>query len=38
MLLGGVAWEGRPWALFGLNAAYSFLSLLLIAMIIAYLR
>jgi Protein of unknown function (DUF1761) len=38
MLFGGVAWEGRPWALFGLNAAYSFLSLLLIAMIVQYLR
>jgi hypothetical protein len=38
MLLGGVAWEGRPWALFGLNAAHAFLSLLLIAMIIQYVR
>src|SRR5262245_26927228 len=38
MLLGGVAWEGKPWALFALNASYSFLMLLLIAMIIQYLR
>ena len=38
MLLGGVAWEGRPWALFGLNAAHAFLSLQIIAMIIAYIR
>jgi len=38
MLLSAVAWEGRPWALFGLNAAYYFLNLQLIAMIIAYVR
>jgi Protein of unknown function (DUF1761) len=38
MLLSGVSWEGKPWALFWLNAAYAFLNLLLIAMIIQYLR
>jgi len=38
MLLGAVAWEGRPWALFGLNAVHAFLSLQLIAMILAYMR
>jgi hypothetical protein len=38
MLLGGVAWEGKGWPLFGLNAAYCFFHLQLIAMIIAYLR
>ena len=36
MLLGTVAWEGRSWKLFGLNAAYHFLNLQLIAMIVAY--
>lgn len=38
MLLGAVAWERRSWPLFGLNAAYHFLNLQLIAMIVAYLR
>ena len=38
MLFGGVAWEGKPWALFWLNAAHAFLSLQIIAMIIAYVR
>jgi len=38
MNLSGVAWEGKPWALFGLNVAYCFLNLLLIALIIQYLR
>ena len=36
--LGGVAWEGKSWPLFGLNAAHSFLSLQIVAMIIAYVR
>lgn len=35
MLLGTVAWEGRPWGLFGLNAAYYFLNLQIVAMILA---
>lgn len=38
MLLGTVAWEGRSWSLFGLNAAYHFANLQLIAMILAYWR
>jgi Protein of unknown function (DUF1761) len=38
MLLGSVAWEGRPWALFGLNAAYHFINLQIIGMILAYWR
>jgi hypothetical protein len=38
MLLASVAWERRPWALFGLNAAYHFLNLQIIAMILAYWR
>jgi uncharacterized protein DUF1761 len=38
MLLSGVAWEGKGWPLFGLNVAYAFLNLQLIAMIIAYIR
>jgi hypothetical protein len=38
MLLSAVAWEGKGWALFGINAAYAFLNLQLIAMIIAYIR
>ncbi|HTQ75718.1 MAG TPA: DUF1761 domain-containing protein [Burkholderiales bacterium] len=36
--LGGVAWEGKSWPLFGLNAAHSFFSLQIVAMIIAYIR
>jgi hypothetical protein len=35
MLLGTVAWEGRTWGLFGLNAANHFLTLQIIAMILA---
>ena len=38
MLLGAVAWEGRSWSLFGLNGAYHFFNLQLIAMILAYWR
>ena len=38
ILLGAVAWEGRNWSLFGLNAAYHFLNLQLIAMILAHWR
>jgi hypothetical protein len=38
MLLGSVAWEGRSWRLFGLNAAYHFVNLQLIAMILAHWR
>jgi hypothetical protein len=38
MLLASVAWEGRPWALFGLNAAYHFINLQIIAMILAFWR
>jgi len=38
MLLGAVAWENRPWKLFGLNAAYNFINLQIIAMILAYWR
>jgi len=38
LLLGSVAWEGRPWGLFGLNAAYHFINLQLIAMILAHWR
>ena len=38
MLLAAVAWEGRSWALFGLNAAYHFVNLQIIAMILAHWR
>lgn len=38
MLLGSVAWEGRPWGLYGLNAAYHFINLQIIAMILAFWR
>ena len=38
MLLSQVAWEGRSWKLFALNAAYHFLNLQLIAMIVAHWR
>ena len=38
MQLSAVAWEGKGWGLFGINAAYAFLNLQLIAMIIAYIR
>jgi len=36
ILLSTVAWERKPWALFGLNAAYYFLNLQLIATILTY--
>jgi hypothetical protein len=36
--LSGVAWAGNPWSLFGINKAYCFLNLLLIALIIQYIR
>ncbi len=38
MLLGGVAWERKPWALFALNAAYAFLNLQLIGMVLAFMH
>ncbi len=38
LLLVTVAWEGKSWSLFGLNAAYHFLNLQIIAMILAYWR
>ena len=38
MQLSAVAWEGKGWGLFGINAAYCFLNLQLIAMILAYMR
>ncbi len=38
LLLGSVAWEGRSWSLFGLNAAYHLVNLQLIAMILAHWR
>jgi hypothetical protein len=38
MLLGSVAWEKRSWKLFGLNAAFHFLNLQLVAMILAHWR
>ena len=38
LLLGSVAWEGRSWGLFGLNAAYHFVNLQVIAMILAHWR
>ena len=38
MLLGTVAWENRGWKLFGLNAAYHFANLQLVAMILAHWR
>ena len=38
MLLGSIAWEGRSWGLFAINAAYHFVNLQLIAMILAYWR
>ncbi len=34
--LNGVAWEKKSWKLFGINTAYRFLSLLLVAMILAH--
>ena len=38
MLLGGVAWEGRSWKLFGINAGYHFVTLLAAGMILAFWR
>jgi hypothetical protein len=38
MLLGQTAWERKSWTLFALNAAYHFLNLQVIAMILAYWR
>ena len=38
MLLGGVAWEGRSWKLFGINAGYHFVTLLAAAMILVFWR
>jgi hypothetical protein len=38
LLLGAIAWEGKSWTLFGINAAYHFLNLQIIAMILAYWR
>jgi uncharacterized protein DUF1761 len=38
MQLSTVAWEGRSWALYGLNIAYAFLNLQIIAMILQYMR
>ena len=38
MLLSQVAWENRGWALFGLNAAYHFVNLQVVAMILAHWR
>lgn len=38
MLLAGVAWEGRPWKLFGLNAAYHFVALQIMGAILAFWR
>ena len=36
LLFGSVTWEGRPWKLFALNAAYYFLNLQLISAILTY--
>lgn len=36
MGLSSVAWEGRSWKLFGLNMAYAFINLQIIAMILAH--
>jgi hypothetical protein len=38
LFLNAVAWEGRSWGLFGLNVAYHFFNLQIIAMILAYWR
>ena len=34
--LGGVAWEKKSWKLFGINTGYHFVSLLVVAMILAH--
>jgi len=36
LLFGSVTWEGRPWKLFALNAAYYFLNLQLITAVLTY--
>ena len=38
LLLGTVAWENKSWKLFGINAAYYFVSLQAMAMILAFWR
>jgi hypothetical protein len=38
LLFGTVTWEGKPWKLFALNAAYYFLNLQLIAAILTYIH
>ena len=38
LLFGSVAWENRSWKLFGINAAYHFVSLQAMGMILAYWR
>ena len=38
ILLGGVAWEGKSWKLFGINAAYHFVSLQIIGAILTHWR
>ncbi len=37
-MLGSVAWEKRPWGFFGINAAYTFLNLQLVAAILTYVK
>jgi len=38
LLLNSLAWEGKSWKLFGINAAYHFISLQMLAMILAHWR
>jgi hypothetical protein len=38
LLLNTVAWEGRSWSLFGINAGFHFFNLNLMALILAYWR
>lgn len=38
LLAGAVTWEGKPWKLFILNAAYNFLNLQLIAAVLTFWR
>src|SRR6266581_4741888 len=38
LLLGAVAWESKSWKLFGINAAYYFVMLQMVAMILAFWR
>jgi len=38
LLLGGVSWENKSWKLFWINAAYSFVMLQMVAMILAFWR